>query len=129
MNKITVILIILFLIVGAFAFMQGVFKASPLAVGHYLVAQVGSGIGVTVSIPPNPFNTLAQQLKEKEEYLLKKEAGLQQKELALEEQLDKTQNNQSRTFVYLLLTAGILLVLIFLNLYLYRRKEDSEFRI
>lgn len=108
-------------------FTQFAFNVNPIAISKYLVAQVGSGIGTTASIPPNPFNTLAQQLEEKEETLLKKEGELQQKESVFQERVDKEQNSQSRTLTYLLAGGGVLLILVLLNFYLdFRRKQSTN---
>lgn len=110
---------------AAFIFLWVVFNAGPVATGKYLAAQVGSAIGVTVSIPPNPFSTLAQQLKEKEFVLSDKEQELQQKEAALKTQSNQEQNAQNKILLSLFVLGGILLSLILLNFYLdYRRKRQ-----
>jgi len=91
----------------------------------YFVAQVGSEIGVSVSVPPNPFNQLAQQLEEKEISLLEKEKELEQKEAELSE---KNISERENRFLFLILGGGILLVLILiiLNFYLDYRKKGNQ---
>ena len=121
------LVVLLFVLFGVFGLIKIVFDASPIAIGEYLVAQVGSGIGITVSVPPNPFNTLAQQLKEKEDKLVVKEKELQQKEEIFQEQSSREQNSQNKNIIiYLIIGGGILLLLIVLNFYLdYRRKSND----
>ena len=116
MYKKNIILIILFLVIAAsFVFRVG-FNTDTLTVSRYFVAQVGSAIGVSVNIMPNPFNTLAQQLAEKEEELLQRET------LLLAEQEGKTQGG---IVLYLSLAIGaVLLFLILLNFYLDYRKRN-----
>lgn len=127
MSKTNIALLTPFLVILAFIFFQVAFDASPMAIGRYLVAQVGSAIGVTVSVPPNPFNTLAQQLKEKESALSDREKKLQAKESALETEINKGQSNQNKTLIYLAAVGGILLALILANFYFdYRRRRASR---
>lgn len=120
MSKPTIILLTLFLIIVALVLMQVTFNASPLAISIYLLAQ----IGVSVSVEPNPFNTLAGQLQEKEEALLEKEGNLIERENFLTERTMEGRSKKNSTLIYLLAVAGVLLILILLNFYLdYRRKS------
>lgn len=124
MAKINLVLVILLFIVATLISMQAIFHASPVAIGRYFIAQIGSTVGVTVSVPSNPFNTLAQQLKEKESTLFEKEKKLQEKEIALDTEINKGQSSQNKIFMYLAAMGGILLLLILLNFYFdYRRKH------
>ena len=103
---------------------QAVFNASPIVIGKYFIAQVGSAVGVTVGVAPNPFNTLAQQLKEKELALADREKELQQEEAAFGKKIDKKLATQNKIFLYLLIVGGILALLVLLNFYLdYRRRR------
>ena len=101
------------------------FGISPGSIVKYFVAQVGSEIGVSVSVPPNPFNQLAQQLEEKEISLLEKEKELDQKEAELSE---KNISERENRFLFLILGGGILLVLILiiLNFYFDYRKKGNQ---
>jgi len=63
-------------LVLTFCFSWIFYGASPPDIMKYLLAQVGSGVGMSVSVPENPFNTLAQQLKEKETELEKREESI-----------------------------------------------------
>jgi len=125
MSRTTRVLAIFFLLTVLAIISQAVFNASPMAIGKYFIAQLGSGIGITTSVPPNPFNTLAQQLKEKELALLDKEKELQQEEAALGEKIDKELATQNKNFLYLLIIGGILLTLILFNFYFdYKRRSE-----
>lgn len=118
------ILPILFLgIIIASLIFQYITDINPLSIGKYFVYQLVSVIGVSVSVPPNPFNTLAQQLNEKENTLIQKEKELQEKESIIAEGKESRQN---RTILYAAGGGGILLALVLLNFYLdYRRKKDD----
>lgn len=119
MAKITFKLFVPLSVIAASIFMQTVFHASPMTLEKYLLAQVG----VTVGVSSNPFNTLSQQLQEKESTLSAKEQDLQQKEISLRE---KEKEKESKTIFYLSIAGGVLLALIFLNFYFdYRRKNKG----
>lgn len=126
MSKITFVLLTLLFVVATLAALHMVFGASPVAVGQYLVAQVGSAIGVTVSIPSNPFNMLAQQLAEKESTLGEKEKELQQKEAALEAKTNEKQRSQNRILTYGGVFGAVLFALILANFYFDWRKRKTS---
>jgi len=118
-----IVLALLFSFVAVLVLAQVVFNVNPIAVSKYMIAQVG----FTVSVPSNPFNTLAQQLGEKESDLIEKEKRLEQKETVLQEQAERESLDQKKTFLYLLLGGGLLLILIVLNFYFdYRRKTRND---
>lgn len=120
MSKITLISTVLFLVVIILITFQAVFNASPIVIGKYF-----SAVGVTVGVAPNPFNTLAQQLKEKEFALADREKELQQEEAALGEKIDKKFATQNKNFLYLLTIGGILVTLILFNFYFDRRHRSG----
>jgi|GEM_PF-4622547 hypothetical protein len=60
-----------------------VFHADSITVARLMVAQAGSIVGMQVSVPANPDNTLAQQLGAKERILSEREALLAEKEKGL----------------------------------------------
>jgi hypothetical protein len=94
----------------------------PIDVGKFVGAKLGSAVGMGVSIPENPFNKVALQLKEKEEKLALKEIELYEREMAI----SKT-DSESGLLTYLL-GGGIifLFILILLNFYLdYVRKKKT----
>jgi len=127
MHKTPLLLLLLFLIVTVLVSMQVVFKANPIDISRYFIAQIASSIGVTVGVPSNPFNTLAQQLQEKESVLIEKEKEIKQKEIALQEQTKGESAGQKRTLLYILFGGALLLSLIALNFYLdYRRRRSNE---
>lgn len=112
-------LITLFLVIAISLVLQVGFDTNLTLVSRYFAAQVGSAIGVSASVPANPFNTLEQQLRERELALIDKEQALKQKE----EQLNEGQN---RTAIYSSVAIGaVLLFLILLNFYLDRRRRNS----
>lgn len=124
MFKTSRVLTIFFLLIAAAIIYQAIFNANPVSVGRYLLAQIGSSVGIVVSVPPNPFNILAQQLKEKELALADRENELRQGEIAVTNKIASDLATQNRIFIYLLIIGGILLLLILFNFYLdYRRKH------
>ena len=127
MPKITLASLTLLVIIAMLVSMQAVFDASPATIGKYFVAQLGSVIGVTVNVPPNPFNTLAQQLEEKELALGEREKELQQKEVLFQEETSKERSGQNKLLLFLLALGGTLLVLISVNFYFdYRRRSGYK---
>ena len=81
--------------------------------------EAGANVGVSVGVLPNPYNTLAQQLQDKENDLTKREADLSKKE--------EGSNKQDKTLIYALIGGGVLLLLILLNFYFdYRRKRRKQ---
>ena len=112
----TLRVIFLVLIIIAFFTVIGI---NPVDVSKFVGSKIGRAVGMSISVPENPFNKLALQLKEKESQL-----AVREKELAAREQeLNKTGNQD--TLIWLLITGiGVLFVLIFLNYFLdYRRKK------
>src|SRR3972149_3838860 len=118
MKTTRIFLLIAFLAIMGVGLLQFIFGIGPTAVGRFLIAQIGSGIGVTVSITPNPFNILAEQLEEKESELSAKEVALEQKETAQKEDEEREKKNNRTAFAYFAVGGGSLLVLILLNFYL-----------
>lgn len=108
-------------IAGAlFIVIHAYFGVGALELRRYFWAQ----IEVVASIPSNPFNILAEQLKEKESKLSLKESELQQKETLLEERAQGEQNFQDRIFTYGAIAGGmVLLMLILLNFYFDKRRQ------
>lgn len=93
------------------------FNFDLLSAGRYFLAQAGSSIGVNASVPPNPFNTLAQQLQDKEDELNAREQNLADKENNL--------NTPSLRFVYI--ATGALSFLFLTHLYFdFKRNQQIE---
>ncbi len=120
---------ILFLATAAMIIFQLAFKVSPIYMGGYLVAQVGSAIGINVSVPPNPFNTLAEQLKNKEISLLERERELAQREKQLKENNQSGAVSANNNLILLLTVAGALFALILTNFYLDWRRRNNNLEI
>jgi len=97
---------------------------NPVDVGKFIGAKFGSAVGMSISVPENPFNRLALQLKEKEERLVQKEQELNQKE----SELDSANNFSQNKLVFILMVGIIILfVLVLLNYYFdYRRKKKAK---
>ena len=115
-----------FLIFFVFLFYLGL---SPLDVGRYVGAQFGAAISgdiptnISVSIPANPFNTLALQLKEKENKLSDREKGIDQRE----SDLIRAGSLQSKLMWILSIGIVILFVLIIVNYIMdYKRRKQSK---
>ncbi len=98
----------------------------PIDLAKYIGAKFTSAIGVTnsASVAPNPINTLASQLKNKELALAQKEYALQEKEQAMQ----KSISLQNRLIVFLSIGIIALFILIILNYYLdyQRKKRETE---
>jgi len=113
----------LIFILFSFVYMIGI---NPFDLSRYLGAHFSSavGIGSSASIPPNPVNTLALQLKEKENRLDARESQLEKRETDL-----KSTNSvlQNKVIWGMLVGIIILFVLILLNFILDWRRRRSEY--
>jgi len=96
-------------------------KVGPTDLVSYSLASLGSSVGVSVSVPPNPYNTLAVQLQEWQKRLEEKEKILTQKEIELNQKSIFQGEIISKLVVSLLV---IIFLLILINFYL-----DFKFRI
>ncbi len=93
---------------------------NPIDVGRFIGAKIGSAVGMSLSVPENPINKLALQLKEKEADLAQKEQDLNAREKALNDR-----NNP--LMIVLTVGIGVLFALILLNYYLdYRRRRRER---
>lgn len=116
-NKIKMaIYFVSFLLVSIFCFSWLHYGAKPPEIMKYLLAQIGSSVGVSLTVPENPFNTLAKQLQEKE-------IELQKREKALDEILIKINRESKIILASILVLMIILVILILLNFYF-----DYQFR-
>lgn len=117
---------LLALIVLAYLYEVGV---SPVDLGEYMAAKASlayTSTSMTATITPNPSNTLAAQLQEKEAMLKKKEAELAQKEAALNNVGNIWQN---KSFLILFLMIFALLFLIVANFFLdFKRQRHTVLR-
>ena len=95
----------------------------PINVSKFIGAKLSSAVGMSTSVPENPFNKVALQLKEKEQSLNEKENSLYQREAELAKNQYSLQTKLMKVMI-----AGIfvLLLLILFNYYLdYRRKKSQ----
>ncbi len=99
-------------ILVSFLFSVGI---NPIDIGRFFGAKFSNaiGVGAQASIPPNPFNTLALQLEEKELMLRQKE-----KEIAFKEDQVVSTSNLLQSKLILLLIGGMI-VLFFLIIFNY----------
>ena len=97
--------------------------ANPLDIGRYFGAQFSQAVGMSVSIPDNPFNKLAIQLKDKEKNLNERELAL----INREKSLSNTDKFQNRIIYAVGIGMIILLILIVVNFFLdYQRRRNGR---
>lgn len=95
---------------------------NPINISKYYGAMFGSAVGMSVSIPENPMNKLAKQLKDKE-------AELQQREIELNQKIKKIDNNSGQDRILIWLMGGgimVLAMLILINFYLDHRHRSKN---
>ena len=99
---------------------------SPIDYTKYLGARFSSavGIGSSASVPPNPMNTLALQLKEKEDRLDIRESQLDKRETDLRSSSSVMQN---RVIWGMMAGIIILFILIILNFILDWHRRKTRF--
>ena len=94
---------------------------NPIDISKFIGAKLGAAVGMSISVPENPFNKLALQLKEKEERLDLREQVLFKKEQALQ-----NSPNQDTLIIFIAIGIGILFILILANYYFdYRRRKSA----
>jgi hypothetical protein len=111
---------LMLIIIGFFA-LAGL---NPLDVGYFAGARIGQAVGMSISVPENPFNRLALDLKNKEERLDERERLLNEKEENLQARLNPKEN-----FSLALMAGGIvvLFILLMLNYYFdWKRRKTIE---
>jgi hypothetical protein len=117
--NLTLILFLFFLTLLVYS--KFVLKIHSTDLVSYSLASLGSSVGVSVSVPPNPYNTLASQLQEWQTRLEEKEKLLTQKEIALNQKSVFQGEIISKLVAALLI---IIFLLILANFYF-----DFKFRI
>jgi hypothetical protein len=118
---------IIFLLLIIFGFF-GVVGINPVNLSQFLGAKFGQAIGMSVSIPENPFNKLALQLKEKEERLNAREAELAKRENVLTTS-GVPAGNQDKLVFYLMIGIIILFILVVANYYLDYKRRQKEYNL
>lgn len=103
------------LLVASAFFASAVFLTawSPRDLGQGMLAQIGA-VGVTLGVLPNPDNTLAAQLRERQEALERKDRVLSEKEALLTAEALRRDAN---AIEYSFLGGSLLIALIILNFY------------
>ncbi|MEA3449476.1 MAG: hypothetical protein U9Q85_00620 [Patescibacteria group bacterium] len=93
---------------------------NPISMSYFLGAKFGSAIGMSTSVPENPMNKLALQLKAREAELDEREQNLLKHEVEL---------SKNREQILLYGIAGgiaVLFLLILLNFYLDAKRRRRE---
>jgi len=109
-------------IVMAFFYQLGL---NPVDLSKFIGAKVGSAIGMTISVPENPINKLALELKQKEAGLNEREQDLNEREKALAKASALNDN------LYIFMGGGIivLFILVLMNFYLdYKRRKSGAIK-
>jgi hypothetical protein len=92
---------------------------NPLEFTSFVGSKIGRAIGISSSVPENPYNTIALQLKEKEARLDEKDAELKSREAQLNKQIIS-----QRTIIYALAgMVGLLFMLVLFNFYLDSKRK------
>lgn len=113
MSRRTDIFVILFLISASVSLARLSITPDSVEVARLL----GSAVGVSAGVAPNEYNTLAQQLREKQEALALTESDLARREAAVREAATRNQLNSDRQMMYLLFLTGGLFVAVIVNFY------------
>lgn len=109
-----------FILAFLFYFSWSYYGASPPAIVKYLLAQMGSSFGVSLTVPENPFNNLVKQFQEKEE-------ELQKREQKINEILAKSERDSRIILILILSLIIILFFLVLLNFYFdYRARKHQK---
>jgi hypothetical protein len=113
------IVFLVFIICGFF----GVVGINPVNLSEFLGAKFGQAIGMSVSVPENPFNKIALQLQEKEN-------SLNQREIELNKRADELSagksDSQNPLITYLMLGIFVLFILVLANYYLDFKRRKTE---
>ena len=113
------VFLLVFIVIAFFT----VLGINPVDISKFVGSKIGRAVGMSISVPENPFNKLALQLKEREIELDARERDLAGKELALNNIFGKQFNF---TILALSIGIGILFILVVFNYYLdYRRKKKK----
>jgi hypothetical protein len=114
---------ILFLIIIAAGFLYTA-GLNPVDVSVFLGAKLGRAVGMSTSVPENPFNKLTKELREKEEKLDTREAGIKEREEAIAEE---TISRQQNLIMVMAIGLVVLFLLVVLNYYLdFRRRQRNR---
>lgn len=99
-------------------------QLNPLRIGQFVGAKMGQAVGMTTSVPENPFNKLAAQLEEKQDSLDAREAALD----AREADLATGSSTQQKLLLFVAIGIVVLFVLILLNFYYdwHRQKRQRD---
>jgi hypothetical protein len=109
-----------FLVLISFMFLAYL-GLNPIDLSRYYGARFGSAVGMSMSIPENPVNKLALDLKKKEEALAAREQDLSRREAELINRPER-----DRLLIWLMgLGIIVLFLLISLNFYLDRRSRKK----
>lgn len=110
----------------SFSYYNNFFSDNPHIVNS-MANQFANAIGVNVEIEPNQYNTLAAQLKEKEQELYEQEIAIAEAERRILEQYKEDRKQNRLIFLYVSFISGVLLLLILINFYMdWNKKGRAE---
>lgn len=95
----------------------------------YVAESLANAVGVNVGVEENRYNTVAQQLKEKEEELNSRETSLLDLEREITEQISKERRSDRVTFLYISIVGLVLMILLSANFYFdmkWRKRKKKE---
>lgn len=97
-------------------------QINPLDIGYFMSIKMGRAVGMTTSVPENPFNKLALQLEEKSDRLDLRESELENREASLE---NSVIDSQKKLLIFVAIGIVVLFILILFNFYYdwYRQKR------
>jgi len=104
---------------AAVLFSYSILSETPGTLAIHTRAMLGSVVGASASVAPNPDNTLAAELKQKEDELAAREGRLNVAE-------NEIQNSRNDMAVYSFLLSGILFVVVGVNFYLDWRRGRTR---
>ncbi len=108
-------------------FVLGLVSAQVSAFPNRIDRQLALVTGINAAVAPNPINTLADQLSQKEQTLTEREQALQQQESSLRTMLQDEMAKERQTLLWEVSVAiGVLLVLIGINYYLDFLRRNGE---
>ena len=83
----------------------------------YITEQFANAVGVNVGVEENQYNTVAQQLREKEKELDNRERSLLDLEREIITQISEERKSQRVLFLYVSVVGSVLMVFLVLNFY------------
>jgi hypothetical protein len=122
-------LLLFLILVSTFAYFDLRYDIGPDFLVKHFIFNLASVVGVGVSVPPNPFNTLAEELQKKEKELEQREAALAARQNSSGQDLSgftsRTGGEEMKLILYITIIGITLLLLILINFYFDLRREEK----